>query len=72
MVRTPPAAFVDIGHHACFTAEYNFSVVLEVDLHYLVRESEHDRMLGAHPLLDLDWAVGRWRGVLFLVIWYTF
>lgn len=29
-------------------------MVLETDLDYLVGEAEHDGMLGAHPLLNID------------------
>ena len=29
-------------------------MILEVDLHYLVAEPEHDCILGPHPLLDID------------------
>ena len=29
-------------------------MILEIDLHDLVREPEHDGMLGAHPLLNID------------------
>jgi len=29
-------------------------VILEINLHDLVAESEHDGVLGAHPLLDVD------------------
>lgn len=56
------AAFlVDLGHHAGLTAEDDLSVVLEVDLHDFVGESEHDCVFGAHPLLDLDFALGGGR-----------
>jgi hypothetical protein len=29
-------------------------VILEVNLHDLVRKTEHDSVAGSHPLLDID------------------
>lgn len=58
MMCTSSATFIDLGHNACFTAQNNFSVVLEVNLHYLVGESKHDGVFGAHPLLDVHRAIG--------------
>lgn len=43
--------FVDVGDHLGFAAQHDFCVVLEVNLHHLVGEAEHDSMAGAHPLL---------------------
>jgi len=70
MMRTPPAPFINLGNHACFTAEYDFSVVLEIDLHDFVGQSEHDCVFGAHPLLDLH-RPSRRCGELFLVLRHT-
>jgi len=53
-VSAPPSLLVHIGHHTSLTAKDNLGVVLEVDLYNLIRESEHHRVLGAHPLLHVD------------------
>ena len=50
------ALLVDIGHVSVLGVEKDLSVVLEVDLHYLVAQSEHDGMLGSHPFLDINGA----------------
>lgn len=48
------ALFVYVGHHFGLRAEHDFCVVLEVDLHDLVGETEHDGVARSHPLLDVD------------------
>ena len=50
--------FIRIGHHSAFTAQYNFCMVLEAHLHYLIRQSKHNRMSSSHPLLHID--IGTW------------
>lgn len=45
---------VDVGDDLGLTAQHDFSVILEVDLHHLVGEAEHDGMAGAHPLLHIN------------------
>jgi len=55
-VCTSAAFLVDVGDHTSLGAEYDLGVVLEVDLHDFVGEPEHNGVLGAHPLFDLDLA----------------
>lgn len=47
------ALFVDVGDHLGLATEHDLGVVLEVDLHHLVREAEHDGVPSAHPLLHV-------------------
>ena len=53
------ALFVHIGDEAVVRIEQDLCVILEVYLHYLVAQSEHDRMSSPHPLLDIDGASRR-------------
>ena len=47
---------VHIRHVAVLRVQQDLSVVLEVNLHNLVTESEHDGMLGSHPFFDINGA----------------
>lgn len=44
---------IDVSDEAAFRVQQNFSMILEADLHDLVTEAEHDRMLCPHPLLHI-------------------
>lgn len=45
---------VHLGDHPGLAGENDLCLVLEVHLHDLVGEAQHDGVLGPHPLLDLD------------------
>jgi len=47
-------ALVHVGDDLCLAREHDLRVVLEVDLHDLVRQTEHDGVPRAHPLLHVD------------------
>lgn len=53
--RLSLALLVDIGHLSILRVKQDLCVILEVHLHDLVRETEHNCVLGAHPLLHVDW-----------------
>lgn len=70
-IRIALPTLVDVGDYLGLAAQHDFSVVLEVDLHHLVGEAEHDGMAGAHPLLHVhDVSQSRlfrfWRNCLLL------
>jgi hypothetical protein len=46
---------VDVGHQSALRIQQDLCVVLEVHLHDLVAQSEHNSMLRSHPLLNIDW-----------------
>lgn len=48
------STLVDIGDNLGLGAEHDLCVILEVDLHHLVGESEHDSVSSTHPLLHVD------------------
>lgn len=48
------ALFIDIGNQPVLRVEQDLGMVLEIDLHNFIAEPEHDGMLSAHPLLDID------------------
>lgn len=52
----PLALLVDVGDVAVLGVEQDFSVILEVNLNYLVAEAEHDCMFGTHPFFDVNGA----------------
>ena len=49
----PLASLVHVRHKPVLRVEQNLGMVLEVNLNNLVGQSEHYRMLGAHPFLDV-------------------
>lgn len=54
--RRPLTLLVNVGHISILGVEQDLRVILEVHLDNLVAESEHDSMLGPHPLLHVDGA----------------
>lgn len=54
---------VDVGHISVFRVQKDFSVILKVNLHDFIAQTEHNSMLGPHPLLDIH----RTWGILLLV-----
>lgn len=48
---------VNVGHKSVLRIQKDLGVVLEVHLDNLVAKSEHDGMLGSHPLLHVH---GSW------------
>ena len=44
---------VHIGHNSALRVQKDLGLVLEVHLNDLVAESEHDRVLGSHPFLNI-------------------
>lgn len=52
---------IDVGHQFLLTGQDDLCFVGEVDLDYLVAESEHDGVFGLHPLLDVAAGSLRWR-----------
>ena len=48
------STLVNIGDNLGLGAEHDLRVVLEVDLHDLIAQAEHDRVPCAHPLLYVD------------------
>lgn len=50
---------VDVGHKSVVGVEQNLCVVLEIDLHNLVTQTEHDGVSRPHPLFHVDRACGR-------------
>ena len=53
-IGAPLTLLVDIGDDLGLRAQHDLRVILEVNLNYLVRESEHNGMSRAHPLLHVD------------------
>lgn len=47
------AFLVYVGHLSAFWAKNDLSMIFEIDLHYFIAESEHDSMLGSHPLFHI-------------------
>lgn len=45
---------VDVSDISIFRVKKDLSVILEVNLHNLVAQSEHYSMLSSHPLLHID------------------
>lgn len=54
--RRSLALLVYVGHVPILGVEQDLCVILEIDLDYLVAESEHDGVLRPHPLLDVHGA----------------
>lgn len=52
--RRSVTLLVDIGYVSILRVEQDLSVILEVNLHDLVAQTEHDGMLGPHPLLHVN------------------
>lgn len=48
------ALLVHVGHDLRLRAQHDLGVVLEVHLHHLVRQAEHDRVPRSHPFLHID------------------
>ena len=53
-VGAPLTFFIHVGYNSSFTGQNNLSLILEIDLHNLVGQPEHNSMASAHPLLDVD------------------
>lgn len=51
---------VDVGHQFLLAGEDDLSLICEIDLDYLVAESEHNGVFGLHPFLDVA-ARSIWR-----------
>ena len=64
----PLALLVDVGDQTVVRVEQDLRVVLEVDLHDLVAQPEHDGVPGSHPLLDVDGAGLRLHLVLYFAL----
>lgn len=54
--RRSLALLVYVGHVPILRVEQDLCVILEIDLDYLVAESEHDCVLRSHPFLDVHGA----------------
>jgi len=48
------ALLVNVSHISVFRIQEDLCVVLEIDLHDLVAQTEHDGVLRAHPFLHVD------------------
>ena len=66
--RAPLSAFIHIGDLPAIRVEQDLGVVLEVDLHDLVRKSEHDRVLRLQPLFDVGAGALGLFGCLFVFL----
>ena len=52
--RRSVSLFVNIGYISILGIQQDFRVILEVDLHNFVAQTEHDGVLGPHPLLHVN------------------
>ena len=52
--RRSVSLFVNIGYISILRVKQDLRMVLEVNLHNLVAQTEHDGVLGPHPLLHVN------------------
>ena len=52
----PLSFLIHISHKSAFRIQQNLRMVLEINLHNLIWQSEHNCMFCPHPFLNIDWA----------------